>query len=166
MMTSRRHLRARRGLTLVEAIMSCLVVAVVLVMTMRLVAATARSGRVLSDSATAADLADGLLAEILGKSYTDPISPATFGIEAGETTTSKANYDDVDDYNGWTQTYTFTGRTSAADSVTASVAVSRATLATPSSDAASESGLKKITVTVKRQNRVLAVRSAWKADAP
>lgn len=159
-------LRSRRGLTMVEAILSTVIVGSVLVATMRLVGGAARSGKLLSDGAVAADVADGLVAEILTKSYTDPVTPTGFGVEAGETTTSKANYDDVDDYDGWTQTYAYTGRSNAADSVVASVSIKRAALATPSSDAASESGLKRITVTVKRQNRVLATRYAWKADAP
>lgn len=161
----RSHHSCRRGVTLIEAIMSTVIVAGVLVATMRLVGAAARSGRLLSDSATAADLADGLLAEILTKPYTDPVSPGGFGLEAGETASSKSNYDDVDDYNGWTQTYTYTGRSSTADSMIASVAVARASLTAPSTDAAAESGLKRIRIIVKRQNRVLATRYAWKADA-
>lgn len=155
----------RRGLTLIEAVMSAMIVASVLVGTMQLTAGAARFGQALSDGATGADLADGLMAEILNKSYASPTSPTSFGRDAGETSSSKANYDDVDDYNGWTETYTFTGRTSVNDSIVATVSVARAQLMAPNADQGSESGIKRIRITVTRRNRVLAVRSAWKADA-
>ena len=157
---------SRRGLSLVEAILSTLLVAIVLTATMNLAGAAAKSGKALGDGAMAADLADGLMAEILNKAYADPTTPTNFGLESGETTSSKTNYNDVDDYNGWTQSNTFTGRNLASDGLVATVTVARATLATPSTDAASESGLKRIKVVVKRQNRVLATRYGWKADAP
>jgi hypothetical protein len=58
----------------------------------------------LSDQETIAgrELASGLMSEILARSFEDPTATGRlFGPEALELT--RADYDDVDDYNGWSQ---------------------------------------------------------------
>jgi hypothetical protein len=47
--------------------------------------------------------AESLLAEILQQSYREPEGAYVFGREAGELETSRAAYDDVDDYQGWSE---------------------------------------------------------------
>jgi hypothetical protein len=44
------------------------------------------------------------MTEILQHSYEDPDGSPVFGPEAGETGGTRAAYDDVDDYDGWTAT--------------------------------------------------------------
>jgi hypothetical protein len=46
-------------------------------------------------------LAQDLMVEILQQSYLEPVDTPLFGPEASEADTSRADYDDVDDYNGW-----------------------------------------------------------------
>lgn len=45
-------------------------------------------------------LADEMMREMRSKAFEDPQTPATFGPEEG---TVRRNYDDVDDYDGWTR---------------------------------------------------------------
>jgi hypothetical protein len=47
-------------------------------------------------------LARELMAEIFQVSYKDPQGGTTFGPESGETGSTRANFDDVDDYNQYT----------------------------------------------------------------
>jgi Tfp pilus assembly protein PilV len=155
----------RRGLSLVEAMMSTLLVAVVLVSSLNLVGAVTRSRQVLSDRALASDIAEGLVAEIISRDYGDPSASLSFGLESGETISNKSAFDDVDDFHGWTQSYSFIGRP-AESSLRATVSIKRAMLTDPNTRATSDTGLKHIQVAVTKQSRVLAVRDAWKASAP
>jgi hypothetical protein len=92
-----------------------------------------------------------------------------FGIESGETASSKANYDDVDDFNGWTESPPqdrdgnvmpeFTGWQRSVSVVW----VSPTNLSTVS---ATETGVKRITVTVSKNSVTLATRVAIKVKAP
>jgi hypothetical protein len=43
------------------------------------------------------------MAEILQARYREPVDTPAFGIEAPESRTCRALWDDVDDYNGWTE---------------------------------------------------------------
>jgi type II secretory pathway pseudopilin PulG len=46
-------------------------------------------------------LAEALMAEILQQNYQEPEGTPAFGREMGESATSRAAYDDVDDYDQW-----------------------------------------------------------------
>jgi hypothetical protein len=46
-------------------------------------------------------LAQQLLAEVLQHDYQDPDETVTFGREATESAVTRADFDDVDDYDGW-----------------------------------------------------------------
>lgn len=55
-----------------------------------------------NQSQTALDLAQDLMTEILSQAFEDPQAAAgSFGKEAGETT--RATFDDVDDYHNWSE---------------------------------------------------------------
>jgi Tfp pilus assembly protein PilV len=98
----RLRLRVRRGFSLVETSVSTFFVGVLLVAALTAVDASVQSQMKTSRNVLGAMLADSLMSEILAKSYMEP--GATSSIitrEAGELATSKANYDDVDDYQGW-----------------------------------------------------------------
>lgn len=143
-----------------------LVTSVLLISAMRIGGGVSRGRQMLDERAFANEVADGLVAEILTEPYADPATPATFGRESGELANQKANYDDVDDYDGYSETLLYKGRAVATDGLIATVAVQRAVLTAPTTDSATETGLKRITVTVTRQNRVLATRVVFKGDAP
>ncbi len=92
----------RRSFTIIESVLSTLIVGVMMVAAVRVVAAS----RVIQFKNAArvqgALLAEALLNEIVRKPYEDAASPV-FGREAGETGTVRDSLDDVDDYNGWSE---------------------------------------------------------------
>ena len=90
------------GFTLLELIIVILISGIV-ISTMVLMQSTAARGITISTgSLKASILTDDVMREIRSKSFDDPILPATnFGTEAGETI--RKNFDDVDDYDNFTQ---------------------------------------------------------------
>ncbi len=97
--------RTRRGgVSLVEVTISTVVVGVMLVGVMSTVGGTTMGRRHTGQTVRARLLAEDLMAEILAKPYTDPDGPPiAFGHEVLEATT-RADKDDVDDYNAWSAT--------------------------------------------------------------
>jgi type II secretory pathway pseudopilin PulG len=91
------------GFTLVEAVLSTVVVAVMLVAALNTVGASRLTQHKAALVSQGRMFAEALLAEILQQSYQEPGTTGTFGREAGELDTSRAAYDDVDDYHGWTE---------------------------------------------------------------
>ena len=156
----------RRGFTLVEAMAATLVTAVLLTSAMQLAGGVALGRRMLDDRAIASEIADGLVAEVLAKRYAETAPATTFGRESGEIAGQKSTFDDVDDFDGLTETTLFTGRTAAKDGLVATVTVRRADLLAPTGDVGYESGLKRIQIVVTRQGRTIAERLVLKADAP
>lgn len=92
----------RRGFTLIETVLSTILVSVLLCAALSATIG-ARGGSVAAaDRARALELAEELLAEIMQQAYVDPQTPtAAAGPDAGET--SRGDYDDIDDYDGWKQ---------------------------------------------------------------
>lgn len=95
-------------------------------------------------------LAQQLMSEIVQSSYADPVSGSTtFGPESGE---KRSSYNDVDDYNGWSESPPanragavipgFTGWTR-------SVQVSYVDPTTPTTVVSTDKGMKRIVVSVK-----------------
>lgn len=93
----------KRGFTIVEAVIAMLIVAVTLVAALSTVAAARTSRSRIADRVRAQQLAQDLMAEILQQAYQDPVQTPVFGLEPGESATSRAAWNDVDDYNGWTE---------------------------------------------------------------
>lgn len=90
-------------MTLLECVAASLILAVIAVAAVRAAAGAAAAQATSSRSVTAALLAESLLAEIERTPYIDPSNPATLGRDAGESATDKTTFDDVDDYDGWTE---------------------------------------------------------------
>ena len=91
-----------RAFTLVEAIGSVLIVAVMFVAVMSTVGAARMSQYKMSGRSRGTALAQDLLAEILQVAYEDADSPGgPIGTEVSEGTSTRADFDDVDDYDGW-----------------------------------------------------------------
>ena len=88
-----------RGFTLVEATMSVVIVSVVLVSALGTFGGIARARQVQVDRAAATLLAQRVTAEVLQCYYQEPSGAGPLGPDAGES--SRAAYDDVDDYDGW-----------------------------------------------------------------
>jgi MSHA pilin protein MshD len=97
------HGIARRGLTLIEGVVSMLIMSVLLVAALNTVGVSQISLKKMGDRSRGVLLAQQLMAEILRQDYEEPDDVPGFGREASEDSAGgRARYDDVDDYNGWT----------------------------------------------------------------
>jgi MSHA pilin protein MshD len=161
--------RTCAAFTLVEAVMACLVVSILLVSAMRAAGVASVYQYSIANRARARLLATQLLADISSTSYEEPSGTVLFGTESGETSSSKANYDDVDDFNGWTESPPQDRDGNAMAELTGwqrSVAVVWVNSTSPTTVSATETGIKRITVTVSRNNAALATAVAIKVKAP
>jgi MSHA pilin protein MshD len=94
--------RCKRCYTLVEVVVSSLVVSIMLAAALQAVA-TSRIGLSKMGGVSRAMLyAQDLMSEILQQLYTDPDGGlGTFGLGSAENTGDRSQFDDVDDYDGW-----------------------------------------------------------------
>jgi MSHA pilin protein MshD len=169
MMRARFHHR-RRGFTLIEATLSTIIVAMMAATALTTVRLSVRSQFKSSERATGGLLASALMAEIMALPYQDPSLPTvTLGPEAGESTTSRAAWDDVDDYNGWSESplQNKDGTTIAnTTNWQRSVEVVWVNSGNPTTLSAIETGCKRITVTVKHNGVIAAKRVCLKGNGP
>src|SRR5690349_21464726 len=91
------------GFAIIEATISTVIIAVLLVAAMRSATASNLTQYKAAERAVGRRLAQGLMSEILAQPYQEPTDAVLFGPESSESTTSRAAYDDVDDYNGYTE---------------------------------------------------------------
>ncbi len=98
-----RHPQSNLGFTLVEAVISMVIVAVMFVAALNTVGASKLTQHKASLVSQGQMLAESLMSEILQQNYQEPGSTYVFGREAGESDTIRTAYDDVDDYQGWTE---------------------------------------------------------------
>ncbi len=92
----RTHL-LRRGVTLVEVVVSSLLVGLVLVTSMRATTMVHSSTVAADDSMELSVAAESILEELRGLAYAEPIGSSSIGIDEGEVQASRATWDDVDD---------------------------------------------------------------------
>src|SRR4051812_32763575 len=97
------HSRNRTGLTLVEAVMACLVVSILMVAAMRAAGGATMYQIATADRARARFLAGQMLTDILAQNYEDTVTTPVFGTESGESATNKTTFNDVDDFNNWSE---------------------------------------------------------------
>lgn len=156
-MTSRTNTRrfsdTRRGLTLVEVTMSTLLVGVVVVASLQSVSNVGRSWTTANQLVDGQGLAQELLREVLMQPYSDASDPnaTTWGKESGETT--RAQFDDLDDYDDWTESPV---KNAAGTALTGYTGWSRTVIVekintsnyTVKGDGSSDTGLRAVTVTV------------------
>jgi prepilin-type N-terminal cleavage/methylation domain-containing protein len=158
---------ARRGLTLVEVVVSTLIVGVLMVATLNALGAATSSGKGAGNRAVAIGLADDLMAEILKSKYVDPGTSPVFGLETGESNTSRAAFNDVDDYNGWSeqppQARDGTALTDRAD-YRRRVTVDRVTVSNPATTSSTETGVKRIRVDVDYKGTNVVEQTALRTD--
>ena len=93
----------QRGFTLIESIISILVVGVMFVSSMSVLSQSRLSRFIAADGMQGQLLAETLMSEILQQSYQEPVDVFnTLGLDVGEDPLVRALWDDVDDYEGWT----------------------------------------------------------------
>jgi Tfp pilus assembly protein PilV len=90
-----------RGMSYVEVVISVLVLGLAVVAALNAFAGFARGSMSDGGTAIATELAAQLAAEIRAKVFEDPGATVLFGPEPGEANGTRANFDDVDDYNNW-----------------------------------------------------------------
>jgi type II secretory pathway pseudopilin PulG len=96
--------RGARGFSLVEAVVAAGIVGLMLLASVNLLGGAVRARAVDNDHRTALMLAQQLMAEIQQQPYKDEfIGGLLFGPEIGESTADRSAFDDVDDYNRFTE---------------------------------------------------------------
>ena len=93
-----------RAFTLIEAVMSVLIVGVMLVAVLSTFGGIARARVIGVTEGAAYGLGWALLTEVVQARYEDPDAPGGWGVEAGEGSGTRQDFDDVDDYDGWVST--------------------------------------------------------------
>jgi len=152
--------QSRRAVTLAETVVSTLLIGFVLISTLQIVGPMARSTTVHADRLVAANLANELAEEISTKFFIDPsaIGVDLLGVDANESAANRSSFDDIDDFHNWSSS---PPRLSSGDPLltldgwTRSVVVAHATMADPSVDSATNTGLKRITITVSKNGTQL-----------
>jgi Tfp pilus assembly protein PilV len=156
----------RRGLTLLEVVISTLLVGLTVVGAMNGLGAVIR-GQTLTRAAIQSQLlASDLMAEILACAYSEPAGTPSFGVEAGESASVRTAWDDVDDYHLWAasppQTRSGASIANATD-LRREVVVQWVSPSDPSVVVGNDQGVKRITVIVKRnavvESRLVALRT-------
>lgn len=161
-----RRATAHPGFTMVESLVCIIIVGVMLTAALRAVGASNATQAKISDRAIGGTLAQSLMDEILQQAFENPTSPG-FGPESGEN--KRALFNDVDDYNNWTETPPRNLDGTAMSNVTGwsrSVVVEWANLSNLNQVATSDTGIKRITVTASKNGQIVATRVALRVRAP
>ncbi len=161
--------RRRGGFALIEAVISALIVGLMLAASIELVGKSRASQQWCSDRVRAYQLAVQIMAEITDQPYRDPDAlGGILGVDPGELLSSRADFDDVDDYNQLRETPPRNRDGSIipgyADWVR-EVAVQWVNGEDASQPSAGESGIKRITVEITRGGRSLAQLTSFRTAA-
>ena len=154
--------------TLVEVMMSVIIVGVMFVAALNTVGSTRIGEYKITERNRGLLLAQDLMAEILQQAYDDPNDPVVFGTESGEGTSNRTDFDDVDDYHGWSQSPPQRRDGSAIpdlDRWTRSVAVVWINPANLSQTVGSDQGAKRMSVTVTHNGLPVASMFAFRTSA-
>ncbi len=93
--------RRPHGFTLVEVVLTVFIVGVGLVASLQVLPVLIRTSEAASERLVAQGLATELLAEIAMLPFEDPDGSVKFGPEDNEDPTTRADFDDIDDYVFW-----------------------------------------------------------------
>lgn len=153
---------------MVEVVISTMIVSVLLVAALNTVGAARTTQYKLAERHRALLLAQALMAEILQQAYADPVSgPGSFGIGGDEITGDRSLFEDVDDYNAWVACPPQNKDGSPipnVDDYEQSVSVAWVDPANLSQTVGSNSGVKRIQVVIKRQDRVVITLTAYRTQ--
>ncbi|MCC6661168.1 MAG: type II secretion system protein [Phycisphaerales bacterium] len=161
--------RANPAFTIVEAALSTIVIGVMLVAALNTVGASRASQARNADRSRAVELAGSLMAEITAQAYEDGLLPTgNFGLPLAKVTGDRSRFNDVDDYDAWTETPPRTksgGVIPGFDAWTRSVRVRWVNPANPDVTSLVDTGAKRITVTVARNGVPLTTLDAVRTSA-
>jgi len=159
-----------RGFSYVEILISVVLLAVIFTAGMTLYGNLGRSGQDTIDQDFAAELCLEMIKEIKALDYADPESPNT-GIACEEGGTTRTGYDDIDDYDNWSATPpqslegTALSRYAGLTRCVAVEHVSSGNFDQVLSDT-NDQGFKRITITIKRDDREITRQIYIIADIP
>lgn len=135
-----------------EVVVATAIVGAIIVTSLESAGMVFRTRRLNASPLTGPGLAQELLDEVLSMPYDDPQNPGgAIGLDSGESSGTRAAFDDVDDYHGFSSTGARSKSGVALTGFTGwncQVNVIRAQLANPTANSSSETGLKRIEVTV------------------
>ena len=157
-------------MTLIECVGASIILAVIAVAAVRAAAGAATAQALSSRRVTATMLAESLLGEIERKPYSDPSTQATLGRDAGESATDKTTFDDVDDYDGWTESPPRDSTGNEIDGMsdwTRKVAVVWSDMGPLIPERGGDTGLKSVTVSVYFKSKLMCEMQSLRApDEP
>ena len=158
-----------RAFTLIEAVGSVLIVAVMFVAVMSTVGAARMSQYKMSGRSRGTALAQDLMAEIIQQPYEDPEDgPGAISMDSGESGGSRADFDDVDDYDGWSASPPEQRDGTVMPDLpgwSRQVAVAWINTSDTTTGVGAETGAKRITVTVKHNGMLMADLVAIRTSA-
>lgn len=166
-------LTSRRGISMAETIISTMLIGFVLVSTLQIVGPMVQSTSIHADRLVAANLANELAEEITTKFFTDPdtASGDAIGVDDVEQAAVRGDFDDVDDYHGWSASPPKMSTDQANIYLAGwirSVTVEHVLVSNPLLTSVSSTGLKRVVVTVSKDGvthaTVISLHSA-SADA-
>jgi len=162
-MTKRQNISLRRGLTLVEVSVSTLLVSLLIIGSLNAVSMSTRLAQSSMQRAAGTALAEGLLEEVLDQAYVDSTNPG-FGPETGETSNDRSLFDDVDDYDAWTESppVDLAGTVLAPDDWERSITVNHVDANDPNNaqEDRTDTGVKRITASVTFRGEIMATLTA------
>lgn len=164
----RRNSNCRVGLSLIEVVVSTVIVAFIVSAAMQTVAIAVSTRNRTTELQLGPALAMDLLNELLQKPYADPdVASTSIGLDLGEGSSNRLAFDDLDDFHGWSTSSPVKPDGSAMPIGAGWQRQVAVAFLDPSNMSASgtDLGLKKITVTVVspggESNVVEALRSRW-----
>jgi type II secretory pathway pseudopilin PulG len=154
-MRGQSSIHGRTGFSLAESLVSVTLAGILMVTSLQSMVTAKRRELNTTEQLSGQQLACALLSEILLQDYKEPqtsVAPV-FGLETGESTGNRSLFDDVDDYIGWTESPPVERSGNVIPGFsgwTRTVTVERANADTLAPTTLTNSGLKKMTVTVSR----------------
>jgi hypothetical protein len=152
---------------MLEATCATVIVGLSLIGSLNAVRSSITAQRKVAEVEKAAFLATALMSEIKELYYQNPTKPINFGPESGET--GRSTFNDVDDYNGWTESPPQNPDNSVLPDLNGwsrQVNVAWVSPTNMTLTSATETGAKRITVTVLHNGAVKATRVGVKTNAP
>lgn len=151
-----------------ECVVATLIVGFMMVAALSSAGTSMRLTQNVDDRGTAQRLAGDLMNEILLTAYAEPDEAVSLGLDNGENTGNRTQFDDVDDYHNWISTPPTDKSGTALGGLTGwthSASVSWANPATLAATASTNTGLKKIIVTVSKNGKGLASVVSYRSVA-
>lgn len=163
-------MKTSAGFTMIEAVLSVVIVGLMLLAAMTALGAVGTSRLSLVEQQRGLALAESMLAEIVNLPYVDPdaLPGGSLGPSAAEVAPgNRTLFDDVDDYHGWTASPLQWNDGATIDNTigwTREVTVAWVDPNNPDTASVIETGAKRISVTVKRGDKIAATLAVIRTE--